>query len=185
MTSATWPRSSRGASSAFTIWVTGASVTASTLVLIVDVFVWIGFAYVMRWTTWVDRRLAGWLRREPVAAEYARASQPGFIPFLKTITTDRQTWRDFGWLGLNSVVGFALGLAVLTAAGIAFAYITMPVWYWAIQDPHAQYGVTNLGLFTVDTLGEAFAAMAIGLALAPVVAVRARGATAGHASLAA
>ena len=24
--------------------------------------VWVGFAYVMRWTTWVDRRLAGWQR---------------------------------------------------------------------------------------------------------------------------
>jgi len=37
----------------------------------------------------------------------------------------------------------------------------MPIWYWAISD---QYGLTNLGLFTVDTRGEVLAATAIGLA---------------------
>ena len=44
---------------AFTVLVTGLSVTVSLLVLIIGVFVWVGFAYVVRWTTWVDRRTAG------------------------------------------------------------------------------------------------------------------------------
>jgi len=29
-------------------------VTGSLLVLVVGVFVWIGFAYIVHWTTWVD-----------------------------------------------------------------------------------------------------------------------------------
>jgi len=41
-------------------------VTVSLLVLVVGVFVWIGFAYIVRWTTWVDRRLAGWQRNGAV-----------------------------------------------------------------------------------------------------------------------
>src|SRR5215208_5758380 len=53
---------------AFTILVTGVSVTASLLVFVIGVFVWIGFAYVLRWTTRVDRRLAGWQRKERVPA---------------------------------------------------------------------------------------------------------------------
>jgi hypothetical protein len=42
----------------FTILVTGVSVTASLLFLVIGVLVGIGCAYVVRWTTWVDRRLA-------------------------------------------------------------------------------------------------------------------------------
>lgn len=48
----------------FTILVTGAAVTTPLLFLAVGVFIWIGFVHVLRWITWVDRRLAGWQRRE-------------------------------------------------------------------------------------------------------------------------
>ena len=166
----------------FTIWVTGVSVTASVLVLVVGVFAWIGFAYVMRWTTAVDRRLAGWLRHEEIAVDY-RQPAPGLIARLKTITKDPQTWRDFGWLALNSVVGFSLAVVALSAVGAVLAYVTMPIWFWAISDPHAQYGLTNVGVFTVDTLPEALAVAAAGLALVPLVALLTRAAAAAHAQL--
>jgi hypothetical protein len=170
---------------AFAILVTGVSVTASLLVLVIGVFVWIGFAYVLRWTTWVDRRLAGWQRKDRVSAVYRRPAARGFVPLLKTVSSDPQTWKDMAWLGLTSVAGFTLGLAALTAAGIVLAYLSMPIWYWAISDPDTQYGLTNLGLFTVDTVSEALAASAIGLALAPIALLLARGAAKAHAGLAA
>jgi hypothetical protein len=65
------------------------------------------------------------------------------------------------------------------------AWIAMPLWYWAISDPEAQSGITNLGLFTVDTLGKALATTAIGLALAPLALLLARGCATAHAELAA
>jgi RND superfamily putative drug exporter len=170
---------------AFTVLVTGVSVTASLLVLVIGVFVWVGFAYIVRWTTAVDRRLAGWQRNERVRAVYRRPAAGGFLPLLKTVSSDPQTWRDLAWLGLTSIAGFALGLAAITAAGVVLAYVSMPIWYWAISDAHAKYGVTNLGLFTVDSLGEAFAATAIGLALAPLGLLLARGCATAHAGLAA
>jgi hypothetical protein len=170
---------------AFTILVTGVSVTASFLVLVIGVFVWIGFAYVMRWTTWVDRRLAGWQRKERVPAVYRRPPARGFVPLLKTVSSDPQTWKDLGWLGLTSTVGFALGLVVVTGAGIVLAYMSMPLWYWALSDPDDLYGLANLGLFTVDTLEEAFAATAIGLGLAPLALLVARGCATVHSGLAA
>ena len=49
---------------AFTVLVTGVSLTVSLIVLIIGVFVWVGFVYVVRWTTWVDRRLAEWQRHD-------------------------------------------------------------------------------------------------------------------------
>jgi len=170
---------------AFTILVTGVSLTISLLVLIIGVFVWIAFAYVLRWTTWVDRQLAGWRRHEPIRAVYRRPPARGLMSLLKTVSSDPQTWRDLGWLAVTSIAGFALGLAAITAAGIVVAYVSMPVWYWAVSDPGGQYGLTNLGLSTVDTLGEAVAVAGIGLVLAPLALLLARGCATAHAELAA
>ena len=154
---------------AFAILVSGVSVTAPLLILVIGVIVWIGFVYVMRWATFVDRGLAGWRRRERVRGLYHRPPAPGVLPLLRALSSDPQTWKDLGWLAVAPVAGFSCGLAVVTAAGMAFAFVTMPAWYWAVSDPQHEYGVTNLGLFTVDTIREALAASAIGLAMIPMV----------------
>ena len=168
----------------FTILVTGAAVTASLLFLVVGVFVWIGFVHVLRWTTWIDRRLAGWQRHERVPAVYRRPTDRGFIAYLRTLSSDPQTWKDMAWLGVTSIIGFAGGLAVITAAGLVAGYVSMPLWYWAVSHPHQEYGVTNLGFLTVDTLGEAGIAAALGLLLIPFVLLLARWCAATHAGLA-
>ena len=170
---------------AFTILVTGVALTASLIVLIIGVFVWVGFVYVVRWTTWVDRRLAGWQRHERIQAVYRRPAAPGFVPLLKTVSSDPRTWKDLGWLGLTSIVGMALGFVAITFTGFVLAYVSMPLWYWAVSDAHDQYGLTNLGLATVDTFGEAVALAGIGLVLAPLALLLARGCAAMHAGLAA
>jgi hypothetical protein len=169
----------------FSILVSGGAGTASLLVFVVGVVVWIGFVYVARWTTWVDRRLAGWQRRERVLAVYRRPTASGFLPFVKSLTSDPQTWRDLAWMVVTSVVGFAGGLAVVTAASLAVSYVSMPLWFWAVTDPHSEYGLTNLGRFTVDTLGEALTMTAVGVALIPLVLLLARWFATAHAGLAA
>ena len=161
---------------AFAILVAGLSVTVSLLPLVVGAFVWVGFVHVLRWTTYVDRLLAGWQREERVQRVYRIPAAPGLLPYLRTLTSDPQTWRDLAWLAVTSVVGFAWGLAVLTAAGLTLAYVSMPIWYWAVEDPRSEYGVTNLGVVTVDTLGEAAAAAVLGIALIPLVLLFGRGA---------
>jgi Putative sensor len=168
----------------FTILVTGAAVTASLLFLVIGVFVWIGFVHVLRWTTRVDRRLAGWRRHERVPAAYRRPIDRGFIPYVRTLSSDPQTWKNLAWLGMNSIIGFVGGLAVITTAGLAATYVSIPLWYWAPSHPHQENGVTNLGLLTVDTLGKAGIAAAIGLLLIPLVLLLARGCAATHAALA-
>jgi hypothetical protein len=88
------------------------------------------------------------------------------------------------WLGVTSIVGFAGGLAVITASGLAAAYVSMPLWYWTVSHPRSRYGVTNLGVFTVDTLREAVTTAAIGLVLIPLVLLLARWCATTHAGLA-
>lgn len=77
---------------------TAIAVTTSLLVLVVGVLVWVGFAYLVRRTTWVDRRLAGWQRHQPVASTYRRAGAPGVVPLLRTVSSDPQTGETWpGW----------------------------------------------------------------------------------------
>ena len=168
----------------FSLWVTGVSVTASLLVLVVGLPAWVAFAYLMRWTTRVDRRLAGWLRGTPVEATYAGRREPGFLALVRTITRDPQTWRDLGWLVVGSLVGLALSSATLAMLGVTLQYLTSPLWSWAINDPEAHYGLTNLVLFTNDTLVEAFAVAGIGLLLAPITLLLAHACATTHAALA-
>ncbi len=169
---------------AFCVWVTCLSLTLSLLVFVVGVFVWLGSAYVFRWTTWVDRRLVGWERGEPVAAVYREPHEPGILPLLRTITADPQTWKDCGWLVLNSIVGFVGAVVSLTATVVVLAYVFMPAWWWAIPDPTTQYGTLEFGVFTVESTGQAFIVTAIGLVLVPVVWWLNRGLVAGHARIA-
>ena len=44
-------------------------------------------------------------------------------------------------------------------------YILMPLWWWAIYDPHTQYATLNLGIYTVTSTGWALVTTALGLAL--------------------
>jgi signal transduction histidine kinase len=169
---------------AFVVWVTGLTTTVSLLVLIVGVFVWLGTVYAFRWTATIDRHLSGWLRRKPIPGVY-RKSPGGVLALLRTVTTDPQTWKDTGWLVGNSILGFVASLVALTATAVVVGYITMPIWWWAIDDPHKQYATMNLGLYTVTSTPLAFVTTAIGLVLAPLVLLLNHGVGKGHAALAA
>jgi hypothetical protein len=108
----------------------------------------------------------------------------GFVPFVRNLTTDPQTWRDMVWVAVTSIVGFGSGLAVVTAVGVVGSYVSMPFWYWAVGDPAAHYGLTNVGLFRVDSLGPALVMALVGLVAAPFALLLARACAAMHARLA-
>jgi signal transduction histidine kinase len=169
----------------FVVWVTGLSLTASLLVLIIGLLVWLGTAYAFRLTATVDRRLAGWLRRESIQGVYRVPADRGLLARLRAVTVDPQTWKDLGWLVLNSILGFTLALVALTATGLVIGYIAMPLWWWAIAHPSQQYATLNLGIYTVTSTGWAFLTTGIGLVLAPLALLLDRGLAAGHAGLAA
>ncbi|MGO9900713.1 MAG: sensor histidine kinase [Solirubrobacteraceae bacterium] len=167
------------------VWIAGLSLSVGLLVLIIGALVWIATTYAFRWTTMIDRRLAGWLRREPIAAVYRTPAHGGVLARLRAVTRDPQTWKNLGWLVLNSTVGFVLSLGALVATIVVLGYVMMPAWWWAIADPHTQYGTLNLGIYTVTSTGSAFLTTALGLLLTPVLFWINRGAACGHAALAA
>jgi signal transduction histidine kinase len=46
------------------------------------------------------------------------------------VSTDPQTWKDYGWLLLLTVIGFAFGLAALVLWPIALSALSVPLWWW-------------------------------------------------------
>jgi signal transduction histidine kinase len=169
----------------FVVWVTGVSLTVSLLILVIGFAVWVGTAYAFRATAAVDRRLAGWLRRKPIPGLYIKPAERGFLARVRTVTRDPQTWKDFAWIVLNSILGFALATIAVTITGLVIGYTTMPLWWWAIADPHQQYGTLNLGVYTVTSTGWALLTTALGLVLAPLALAINRGFASGHAAVAA
>jgi signal transduction histidine kinase len=169
----------------FAVWVTGLSVTVSLLVLIVGVFAWLGTVYVVRWTTLLDRALAGWSRGERIEAVYRRPHDRGLIERLRTVTADPQTWKDLGWLVLNSIAGFAAAILALSVTALVLGYILMPAWWWTVSNPHDQYVSVNLGVYTVNDASHAWLTTALGLALAPLALLLNHGIVTAHSALAA
>ena len=169
----------------FTVGVTGLAVTASLLALVVGLPVWLGFAHAVRWTVGVDRRLAQWQLGIRVPAMYRRPTARGFGPAVRAVTRDPQTWRDLAWLAVASVEGFVLALVALVPVAAGLAWASLPAWYWAISDPRAHQGLTNLGVVVVDTPAEALAVSAAALVLVLPTLLLARGCARAHAGLAA
>src|SRR3954471_1061644 len=147
--------------------------------------IWVGLPILVA-TAWATRRLAGLERLrtsrllgEPVGAGYLPPRGTGLLDRLHTALADAATWKDLLWL---VVVLPAVGLAGFTLAvcvwGTAIGTVLMPAWYWAIPEPGIDWG-----LFTIDTLGEAFAVVPVGLLLLAVAVPLTRAAAYGLASL--
>ncbi len=164
------------------VWITGVALTIGLLVLIIGLFVWVATAYTFRGMATIDRRLAGWIRGKPIPGVYRPPSDRSRV---RTVSADPQTWKDFGWIVLNSIFGFALATIAVALTVVVLSYIVMPLWWWAIPDPHTQYGTLNLGIYTVNSTGKAFVTTAIGLVLLPLVVLLNHGFAAGHAATAA
>jgi hypothetical protein len=116
---------------------------------------------------------------------YRRPPSGRFFDRLRTVTADPQTWRDLGWLVLNSVLGFAIALVGLVATGLVIGLVVAPLWWWAVSNPTEQYGTLNTGIYVVHDAGLAFVDTAIGFVLAPVALFLNRGLVAAHSALAA
>jgi hypothetical protein len=167
-------------------WVTGVSITATLLLTIVGIPVWLTTVAVFRHEAEFSRRAAGWFRRSPIPTIYPpRPPDVGRLARARTVTSDPQTWRNLGWLVLNSTAGVALATAAITCTGLAVGYILTPTYYWAIHHAAEQVATLNFGVYTVRSLGWAFVTTGLGVALLPLALGLNHVAAVGHARLAA
>jgi hypothetical protein len=152
---------------AFCVWVTALSVTISLLIFVVGLPLFLLSAIAFRWTAELDRRNAALVLGEPLRARYRDHGGEGFFERLGSTAGDLQTWKDLLWLILHSGLGFALGVAAVTAVALVAGMATMPAWYWAIDggpDVFAAWQVDSLGRALLCTLAALpLAAITVGL----------------------
>jgi signal transduction histidine kinase len=145
---------------AFTYFVTMLSLGLGLLIIWLGIPVLVATVASAKWFARGERRRAGWLLRQPILSLYLPPHRRGMLGYLHTAIGDSAVWKDLVWLViLLPVFGLcAFTLAVCfwaTALGIIF----MPVWSWSIP------GGVDWGLFTIDTIHEAFAVIPLGVVL--------------------
>jgi signal transduction histidine kinase len=144
----------------FSFLVTAISFGVSTVITLIGIPVLVGTVYAWRWLAELERKLIGALTGVRIASPYRPApATGGWWRRLQARLADPATWKDLLFLMLQlglGIVSFTIAAVVLAAIlGTLFA----PVLYWAVPDGF------QLGIITVDTLGEALALVPLGLLL--------------------
>jgi Putative sensor len=136
---------------AFTVWITCVTLSVTLAIFIVGLPIMLASAYVFRWTAEIDRQIVSLFLGRKVRGRYQDHRADTFFGRLAATFRDPQTWRDFSWLTVHSILGFAFGVAAVTLVATVLGIATLPLWFWPIPD-----GV-DFGLWNVDTLPEAIA----------------------------
>ncbi len=150
---------------AFTVWIACVTLSLSLAVFIVGLPIMLASAYVFRWTAELDRRSVSLFLGRRVRGRYQDHRADTFLGRLAATWRDPQTWRDFSWLTVHSILGFAFGVAAVTLIATVLGIAALPLWYWPIPD-----GV-QFGLWTVDTLPEAIASAFLAIPAAAIAIV--------------
>src|SRR3954454_25096866 len=130
---------------AFTVWVTAVSLSLSLALFIVGLPIMIAGAVAFRWVAELDRRNVSFLLGRRVRGRYQDHRADTLFGRLAATFRDPQTWRDFSWLTVHSIVGFAFRTIAVTLIGTVLGLATLPAWYWALPDG------ADMGLWSIDT----------------------------------
>jgi signal transduction histidine kinase len=163
----------------FTFVVTGWSVGLALLITFVGLPILMVTVYASRWMAWLERRRAALVLGQPIDGVYKPPASGHFFDRIRAMFSDPSTWKDLGWHLLLLPVGIADFVVAVSAWSVSLGLISMPAWWWALpeNDP------TELGLFQVDSWGNAVLACAIGIVALPIAAALVRGTAAASGAL--
>jgi signal transduction histidine kinase len=146
---------------AFTVWVTGVTLSLSLGLLIIGFPVVLASFWCFRLLADLERKRAALVFGTPIVSAY-RSAQGRLGHRLKIAAHDPQRWKDVAYLALHGVLGFIAGTLWLVLVAVVLGGITLPAWWWAVPG-----GTEWLG-FTIDTWEKAVGAAALGVAVLPV-----------------
>ncbi|HEX5027436.1 MAG TPA: sensor domain-containing protein [Gaiellaceae bacterium] len=149
----------------FVVLVTLTSVGLSLLITLVGIPILLATAYVNRWLADLERYRAGLVLSERVGRHYRDASGGGFWHRARVVASDPQTWKDYAWLLLVSVIGFTFGLIALVLWATALLLVSIPFWWWI---PGVDSG--DSGSWTVDSWPLALLVALVGLVMVVLTA---------------
>src|SRR3954468_5241567 len=142
---------------ALTVWITCVTLSLTLAVFIIGLPIMLASAYVFRWAAEFDRQSVSLFLGRTVRGRYQDHRADTFFGRMAATFRDPQTWRDFSWLTVHSIVGFAFGVAAVTRVGVVLGLATLPLWYWSIP------GGVDWVIWNVNTLPEAIASMLLAI----------------------
>ncbi len=154
----------------FSLLVTGWSVTLGFAVTPLVIPAALGTVLLVRLAAGLEAALA----RSLLGADARVPELPepsGFWRRIWAIVSEPWIWRAQGWLVLRITVGFALAVALISLLAAGLGLLSAPLWYWS-----AHHG-TETGVWRIDSLGRAVAAMPVGALALALALVLARAAT--------
>jgi Putative sensor len=113
-----------------------------------------------RWFADPHRGMAASLLDRPVPRPYVPMPKDNWLGRFKTVATDPATWRDLVWPLVNSVVGLAIPVVVVSLLSSALFYLTLPVW-WPLFSPLGT--VDFVGFVPVSDEASSFLMLPFGL----------------------
>ena len=115
----------------------------------------------MRWYVKYERRRVTILEVEPLTAVYDEYTG-NILDRALGVVSDTQTWKDFGWMVVLSLVAMPVALLALSIWLIAFSWIIYPLWGWALPG-----GATPIGWLVGDNMSffESFLMIPLGLVM--------------------
>jgi signal transduction histidine kinase len=141
-----------------TILVTAISVGVGTAVMLIGIPILIGTVYAWRWLAVHERRMLRRLTGGPFPSPYRPdAEGVGRWARLGARLADPATWKDLVFLLLQLPAGIVSFTVAVSVLGVGASLLLAPAWYWAIEPDGIE-----LGLLSVNTLGEALAVAPLG-----------------------
>src|SRR5262249_61922573 len=97
--------------------------------------------------------------------------KPGFWQRVRVVATDPQTWKDYGWLILLTIVGFGFGLAAIVLWSVALGMLSVPLWWWIPpHDTVLTFDDSSPSRWSVDSWPRALLVGGAGLVLTVLTA---------------
>jgi signal transduction histidine kinase len=148
----------------FSFLVTAISFGIGAAVTLIGIPVLIFTVYAWRWLAGLERQVIGALTGVVIPSPY-HAERPGasWWDRLKARLSDPATWKDLVFLLFQLPLGIASFVIATVVLGVAAGLLLAPAYYWAGSDG---LEILDLGLFQVDTLGEALAVVPVGAVVA-------------------
>jgi hypothetical protein len=150
---------------AFTVWISCVTLSLSLAVFIIGLPIMLASAYLFRWTAELDRHSVSLFLGRRVRGRYQDHRADTFLGRMAATFRDPQTWRDFSWLTVHSILGFAFGVAALSLIGSVLYLAFLPTFYWALPDGG------QFGLWNADTLPVAIATAFLAIPAAAITIV--------------
>lgn len=113
------------------VWSAGLSIAFAMAIIVIGLPVTLLILWFFRRCADLERRRAQLVDDRPIEVVYA-AEDGSRIQRTISLATDKQTWKDVGWLVFVSTFGFIAAVIALAAWLIAFGWIIYPLFGWAL-----------------------------------------------------